>query len=80
MFSLGGIGTLLQQSVTFGDIPCVQAITLVLAGIICISTAIVDTAAQAIDPRLRVRGRAVAGTTVAKSPLSETEKGDGECA
>ena len=54
MFSLGGVGTLLQQSVTFGDIPCVQAITLVLAGIICVTTAIVDTAAQAIDPRLRV--------------------------
>ena len=62
MFSLGGVGTLLQQSVTFGDIPCVQAITLVLAGIICISTAIVDTAAQVIDPRLRVRGTHRAAT------------------
>ena len=85
MFSLGGIGTLLQQSVTFGDIPCVQAITLVLAGIICISTAIVDTAAQSIDPRLRVRGRALVGASAASTPLSEdtasqadaeTERGD----
>ncbi len=85
MFSLGGIGTLLQQSVTFGDIPCVQAITLVLAGIICVSTAIVDTAAQAIDPRLRVRGRAVAGGTAAEIALStdtdsriDAQKGAGE--
>ena len=85
MFSLGGTGTLLQQSVTFGDIPCVQAITLVLAGIICVSTAIVDTAAQAIDPRLRVRGRAVVGgTTVETSHPSDTDnqinaqKGAGE--
>ena len=60
MFSLGGIGTLLQQSVTFGDIPTVQAITLVLAGIICVTTAIVDTVAQAIDPRLRTQGTVVA--------------------
>ena len=65
MFSLGGIGTLLQQSVTFGDIPCVQAITLVLAGIICVSTAIVDTAAQAVDPRLRTRSTLAADATAA---------------
>ena len=57
MFSLGGIGTLLQQSVTFGDIPCVQAITLILASVICISTAIVDTLAQLVDPRLRKRAK-----------------------
>ena len=52
-FSIGGLGTLLQESVTFKDIPVVQAITLIMATIICVSTAIVDMLASLIDPRLR---------------------------
>ena len=75
MFSLGGIGTLLQQSVTFGDIPCVQAITLILASVICISTAIVDTLAQLVDPRLRKRakGSRAAATMPSFSPIPQKE-------
>lgn len=57
-FSLGGIGTLLQESVTFKDVPTVQAITLLLASIICITTSVVDTIVGLIDPRLRKRSRA----------------------
>ena len=75
MFSLGGIGTLLQQSVTFGDIPCVQAITLLLASVICISTAIVDTLAQLVDPRLRKRAKKsqAAATIPSFSPIPQKE-------
>lgn len=75
MFSLGGIGTLLQQSVTFGDIPCVQAITLLLASVICISTAIVDTLAQLADPRLRKRAKKprAAATILSFSPIPQKE-------
>ncbi|WP_314688635.1 ABC transporter permease [uncultured Bifidobacterium sp.] len=54
-FSVGGLGTLLQESVTFKDIPVVQAITLIMATIICVSTAVVDSLAVLIDPRLRTR-------------------------
>jgi peptide/nickel transport system permease protein len=54
-FSLGGVGTLLQESVTFKDVPVVQAITLGLGAIICVTSALVDTLAGVIDPRLRVR-------------------------
>lgn len=54
-FSIGGLGTLLQSSVTFKDIPTVQAITMIMATIICVATAIVDALAALIDPRLRSR-------------------------
>lgn len=56
-FAVGGLGTLLQTSVTFKDIPTVQAITMIMATIICVATAIVDALAVLIDPRLRVRQR-----------------------
>ncbi|MCH9274827.1 ABC transporter permease [Bifidobacterium amazonense] len=59
-FSIGGLGTLLQTSVTFKDIPTVQAITMIMATIICVATAIVDALAALIDPRLRVRRSPVA--------------------
>lgn len=55
VFSVGGVGTLLQESVTFKDIPTVQAITLILAAVICTITAIVDACATLLDPRLRGR-------------------------
>lgn len=55
-FSLGGLGTLLQESVTFKDIPVVQAVTLLLATIICVTTAIIDALYALADPRLRPSG------------------------
>ena len=56
-FSIGGLGTLLQQSVTFKDIPVVQAITLLMATVICVTAAIVDVLTLLIDPRLRAPSR-----------------------
>ena len=52
-FSVGGLGTLLRESVTFKDVPVVQAITLIMATVICVATAVVDSLAVLIDPRLR---------------------------
>ncbi|KFI47533.1 ABC transporter permease [Bifidobacterium biavatii] len=64
-FAIGGLGTLLQTSVTFKDIPTVQAITMIMATIICVATAVVDALAALIDPRLRVRRSPVAVAAVA---------------
>ena len=55
-FSIGGLGTLLQESVTFKDIPVVQAVTLLLATVICVTTAIIDALYALADPRLRPSG------------------------
>jgi peptide/nickel transport system permease protein len=54
-FSIGGLGTLLQESVTFKDVPVVQAITLALGALICVVSAVVDASAGLVDPRLRRR-------------------------
>jgi peptide/nickel transport system permease protein len=56
-FSLGGLGTLLQESVTFKDVPVVQAVTLALGALICVVSALVDILAGLLDPKLRVRRR-----------------------
>lgn len=75
-FSIGGLGTLLQESVTFKDIPVVQAITLIMATIICVSTAIVDFLAVLIDPRLRTRHRRRSGDGLAPTAHAAAEAGE----
>jgi peptide/nickel transport system permease protein len=63
-FALGGLGSLLAESVTFKDIPVVQAITLLMAVVICSVSAVVDAAAGLLDPRLRTRRtRTIAAST-----------------
>lgn len=56
-FAIGGLGSLLAESVTFKDVPVVQAVTLLLAVAICTTTAVVDTLVIVLDPRLRRRRR-----------------------
>lgn len=73
MFSIGGLGTLLQQSVTFKDIPVVQAITLVMAAVICVTTAVVDALATIIDPRLRTRKEVKVTTDTSSTRNTRTQ-------
>ncbi|MFT3872957.1 MAG: ABC transporter permease [Nocardioides sp.] len=54
-FGLGGLGALLASSVTFKDIPVVQAITLLTAAVIALTALAVDLAYLVIDPRVRQR-------------------------
>ena len=54
-FSLEGIGSYLASSVTFKDIPVVQAITLLTAAVIAVTALAVDLLAIAADPRVRRR-------------------------
>lgn len=55
-FALPGIGGLLAGSVTFKDIPVVQAITLLTALVIGLTALAVDLLYWAVDPRVRKRG------------------------
>lgn len=55
-FALPGIGSLLASSVTFKDIPVVQAITLLTALVIALTALGVDLLYYAVDPRIRKRG------------------------
>ncbi|MDR1079018.1 MAG: ABC transporter permease [Propionibacteriaceae bacterium] len=52
-FALPGLGVLLTDSIHFKDVPVVQAITLLVAVVIALTTFIVDLVAIVIDPRLR---------------------------
>ncbi len=54
-FAINGLGSLLADSVTFKDIPVVQAVTLILATVICAVSAVIDALVAVLDPRLRVR-------------------------
>lgn len=53
VFSLPGLGTLLDNAVLFKDVPVVQALTLLMAAAIAASALIVDLAYLALDPRIR---------------------------
>ena len=53
-FSLPGLGQLLADSITYKDVPVVQAIALLVAVVIIAVTLIVDVAAFAVDPRRAV--------------------------
>lgn len=57
-FALPGIGGLLAGSVTFKDVPVVQAITLLTALVIALTALVVDVLTYTIDPRVRARGLA----------------------
>lgn len=57
-FALQGIGSLLAGSVTFKDIPVVQAITLLTAAVIALTALAVDLFSFAADPRVRRRAAA----------------------
>jgi len=52
-FALPGLGVLLSDSITFKDVPVVQAVTLLLATFIGVTTALVDLFAILADPRVR---------------------------
>ncbi len=53
VFSLPGLGTLLDNAVIFKDVPVVQALTLLIAAAIAVSALLVDLAYLALDPRIR---------------------------
>jgi peptide/nickel transport system permease protein len=52
-FALPGIGQLLADSITFKDVPVVQAITMLVAAIIIAAMFAVDVAASLVNPALR---------------------------
>jgi len=51
VFSLSGLGNLLASSVTFRDVPVVQFLALMMAVIICLSSALVDIIVYIINPQ-----------------------------
>lgn len=55
-FALPGLGSLLASSVTFKDVPVVQAITLLTAAVIALTALAVDVVTWAMDPRVRAGG------------------------
>lgn len=57
-FALQGIGSLLASSVTFKDVPVVQAVTLITAAVIAVVALAVDLLYFAADPRVRKRAAA----------------------
>ncbi|MDR1565533.1 MAG: ABC transporter permease [Oscillospiraceae bacterium] len=50
VFSIPGLGQLLTSSVTFGDVPVVQFIALMLAVLICLTSALVDILVYLLNP------------------------------
>lgn len=55
VFALPGIGSLLEESVLFKDFPVVQALTLLIAGVIAVITILVDLSYLLLDPRVRAK-------------------------
>jgi peptide/nickel transport system permease protein len=53
VFSLPGLGQLLDDAVLFKDVPVVQALTLLIAAAIAVVSLAVDIAYVALDPRIR---------------------------
>lgn len=53
VFALPGLGSLLVDSVTFRDVPVVQAEALLLAALVCLVNLVTDLAGPVLDPRLR---------------------------
>jgi peptide/nickel transport system permease protein len=53
VFSLPGLGSLLDNAVLFKDVPVVQALTLLMAAVIALTALGVDIAYVALDPRIR---------------------------
>ncbi|WP_320780480.1 ABC transporter permease [Streptomyces sp. CRN 30] len=58
VFALPGLGQLLVQSVTFKDVPVVQAEALLIAALVCLANLVTDLTHPLADPRLRtVKGQ-----------------------
>jgi peptide/nickel transport system permease protein len=55
VFSLPGLGRLVFQSISNRDLPTVQALVMMFAGIVVTANFIVDLLYVMIDPRLKVR-------------------------
>jgi ABC-type dipeptide/oligopeptide/nickel transport system permease component len=55
IFALNGVGYLAWQSVQKADVPTMQAIILVLAGLYIVATLAADLLNAVLDPRLRLR-------------------------
>ncbi|MGI5440206.1 ABC transporter permease [Streptomyces shenzhenensis] len=53
VFALPGLGSLLVSSITFRDLPLVQAEALLVAGLVCLVTLVTDLLLPFADPRLR---------------------------
>lgn len=53
VFALPGLGSLLVSSVTFRDLPLVQAEALLIASLVCLVTLLTDLLQPLVDPRLR---------------------------
>ena len=52
VFSLPGLGTLLDNAVLFKDVPVVQALTLLMAAVIAVTAVLVDLSYVALVPRI----------------------------
>ncbi|WP_242493776.1 ABC transporter permease [Sanguibacter massiliensis] len=87
VFAIPGLGVLLADSITYKDVPVVQAITLLVAATIGVTTALVDLYTAVADPRVRRatvghgRGRgavgAVADPTLPDAALPTSAQPDG---
>ncbi|GHU04480.1 ABC transporter permease [Spirochaetia bacterium] len=51
VFSIPGIGQLLTSSVTFRDVPVVQFVALMLAALICLTSALIDIVVYLLNPK-----------------------------
>lgn len=77
VFALPGLGSLLVDSVTFRDVPVVQAEALLLAALVCLVTLLTDLAAPLLDPRLRNTAAPRAPRSgVLLAPWGRTAEGD----
>ncbi|WP_414172857.1 ABC transporter permease [Clavibacter tessellarius] len=57
VFNYPGMGKLMLESVSTRDLPTIQAIALLSAGVYVVCNLAADLAALALDPRLRTRQR-----------------------
>lgn len=53
VFALPGLGSLLVDSVTFRDVPVVQAEALLIAALVCLAGLVTDLVQPLLDPQLR---------------------------
>lgn len=53
VFALPGLGSLLVDSVTFRDVPVVQAEALLIAALVCLANLVTDLVQPLLDPQLR---------------------------
>ena len=56
VFTAPGIGTLLVQSISNRDYPVVQAVIVLIAGLVVVVNFLVDLLYGVIDPRINMRG------------------------